>query len=98
MFKWLSLFSTLLTWPLIAFGAFVRLKGAGLACPDWPFCYGQILPPPGLDIALEVGHRFVATILGCCIIGMTLVAYFNRRYPQYRLLALSSLILVCVQD
>jgi heme a synthase len=30
---------------VIVFGAFVRLSNAGLACPDWPTCYGQITWP-----------------------------------------------------
>lgn len=30
---------------VIVFGAFVRLSNAGLSCPDWPTCYGQITWP-----------------------------------------------------
>ncbi|TLY46955.1 MAG: heme A synthase [Gammaproteobacteria bacterium] len=30
---------------VIVFGAFVRLSYAGLSCPDWPTCYGQITWP-----------------------------------------------------
>jgi len=30
---------------VIMLGAWVRLTDAGLGCPDWPGCYGQILVP-----------------------------------------------------
>ena len=30
---------------MIVFGAFVRLSNAGLSCPDWPTCYGQVTWP-----------------------------------------------------
>ena len=97
MFKWMALLATVLTWPLISFGAFVRLKGAGLACPDWPLCYGKILPPPGFEIALEVGHRFVATVLGVSIIALVFIAYRHARYHAYRTLTMVSLLLVIIQ-
>ncbi|MCP5116159.1 MAG: hypothetical protein GY953_35480, partial [bacterium] len=32
------------TYCLIVLGALVRANGAGLACPDWPLCFGQVVP------------------------------------------------------
>ena len=95
--KWLCFSAALLTWPLIPYGAFVRLKNAGLSCPDWPLCYGQLIPPAGYEIALEVGHRFVAAILGLLIIIITLVSLGDRSYSNIRGLAIFSLVLVCIQ-
>ena len=95
--KWLCFSAALLTLPLIPYGAFVRLKNAGLSCPDWPLCYGQLLPPAGYEIALETGHRLVAALVGLLIITITLVSF--RQHSKYliRGLALFSLVLVCIQ-
>ena len=95
--KWLCFSAALLTWPLIPFGAFVRLKNAGLSCPDWPLCYGQLVPPAGYEIALETGHRFVAALLGLLIITIAIVSFRQRSNFHIRGLALFSLVLVCIQ-
>lgn len=97
MFKGLCLIATVITWPLISLGAFVRLNGAGLSCPDWPLCYGQILPPPGYAIALEVGHRFIAAALGLLIIILVLMSFRNPSLKPLRALTVSCLILVVLQ-
>ena len=95
--KWLCFSAALLTLPLIPYGAFVRLKNAGLSCPDWPLCYGQLLPPAGYEIALETGHRLVAALLGLLIITITLVSFRQHSKYHIRGLALFSLVLVCIQ-
>lgn len=41
----LGVLSVALTLVLMALGAWVKANGAGLACPDWPQCYGEWLPP-----------------------------------------------------
>jgi len=45
MFYRLNLLSVALCYALVVLGAFVRLSDAGLGCPDWPGCYGQIAVP-----------------------------------------------------
>ena len=41
----LSLLAAVFAFGLVMFGAFVRLSNAGLSCPDWPTCYGQVTWP-----------------------------------------------------
>ncbi len=41
----LSVLAAVFAFGLVMFGAFVRLSNAGLSCPDWPTCYGQVSWP-----------------------------------------------------
>lgn len=49
-----------LTSGLIVLGALVRAHEAGLACPDWPLCFGELVPRMNLRVAFEWGHRVAA--------------------------------------
>jgi heme a synthase len=87
-----------LTYALIVLGAWVRATGSGLACPDWPTCYGHWLPLPGEvppdagyayhQVMLEWAHRLLAgVILGPLILLIGWLAWRararNPRLPAY---------------
>jgi len=39
---------------VVVVGAWVRLTNAGLGCPDWPGCYGHVLPSQAIERAAEI--------------------------------------------
>lgn len=43
MFRNLTIFAILLALFVVVLGAYVRLSDAGLGCPDWPGCYGNLI-------------------------------------------------------
>lgn len=53
-----------LTVVLITFGGLVTNTDSGLACPDWPTCFGTPFPKLVGGIAMEHGHRYLATLVG----------------------------------
>ena len=57
LFYKISLSACILAFLVIVLGAYVRLSDAGLGCPDWPGCYGQITAP---DEAEEITRAQVA--------------------------------------
>ena len=69
----------ILAFSLIVLGALVRANGAGLACPDWPLCFGELVPSFDFRIALEWGHRLLAGGLSLGLAGLSVFVWLRPR-------------------
>ncbi|MBF2064200.1 MAG: heme A synthase [Calothrix sp. C42_A2020_038] len=66
---------------LIAIGSATRVMNAGLACPDWPLCYGELVPAKqmNLQVFLEWFHRLDAALIGFSSLILVVLSWWKRQ-------------------
>ena len=86
---------------LVGIGGATRVMQAGLACPDWPLCYGSLLPggQMNLQVFLEWFHRLDAFLVGLALIAVLGLALgpARGRWPWLPWMASLCLALVVAQ-
>ena len=63
----------------VTLGGVVRVTDSGLGCPDWPLCYGQIIPPFSVPTMIEYSHRLSASVLSLFVLGTAVLAWLHFR-------------------
>jgi cytochrome c oxidase assembly protein subunit 15 len=65
---------------LVGIGGATRVMQAGLACPDWPLCYGSLLPgrQMNLQVFLEWFHRLDAFLVGIALLVVACLSLLRR--------------------
>jgi heme A synthase len=71
-----------LTVVLIVAGGVVTNTDSGLACPDWPTCFGSAMPRMAGTVAVEHTHRLIATAVGLCAVALVVLTLRRARQGQ----------------
>ena len=85
--------ATALTYVQVLLGGIVSTNHAGLACPDWPTCFGRWFPPLEGLVGLQMIHRYGAYALLVVLLNAALRA---RRAPDRRIAVGGSMALTLV--
>lgn len=75
---YLVLATAFATFLLLIVGGTVHPSGSSLACPDWPTCFGSLVPEMKGAVFFEHGHRLVATLVGAMTWAVALCLWRSR--------------------
>src|SRR6266700_1835167 len=87
------------TFLLILIGGLVHGTGSSLACPDWPTCYGTMMPKMEGGVLVEHSHRLAAgsVMILTLVLMVTMLVSRHPAHRRLRPLAVLAMSLVVVQ-
>ena len=100
LFRIAAAMACLLCYTTILLGGNVMASGNGLACPDWPSCFGNgnFLPAFQGGVVAEWSHRVFAFFLSLMVLAVTVLGLLYERGRRALLrLAFGSLALVVTE-
>ena len=82
---------------LIALGGSVRVMNAGLACPDWPLCFGDVIPDYHPQVYFEFIHRALAGVISIAFAVLQFQLLKSSAPRTLKWLAVGSAVLLLTQ-
>jgi cytochrome c oxidase assembly protein subunit 15 len=62
---------------LVVLGGIVCITDSSSACPDWPWCYGRLIPPLEVKAIIEYTHRFFTMVTGFFLIATLVMGWIK---------------------
>jgi heme a synthase len=79
-YKWIAAAGVILSIVVAYSGAYVRHRGAELACTSWPTCNGELVPSFGGLAGIHTMHRLAALAISLLLVAFIVAGFRIRAY------------------